>query len=153
MLRGLRKASGNWLGKVIMAGGGTFFVVGFAIWGIGDIFRGGTPTTGAKGGSTESTGEQFRQLFNDRLPQNSRQINRPITPDQARALGLDQQFLQQLASEAAIDERVRSLGLGISDAEVARRISRDPAFRGLTGSFDHARFEQLIRQAGFTEQR
>jgi peptidyl-prolyl cis-trans isomerase D len=43
--------------------------------------------------------------------------------------------------------------LGASDAEIARRIRADPAFQAPNGQFDRPRFEQLIRQAGFTEQR
>jgi len=153
MLRGIRKASSNWVGKSIMAAVVAFLVISFAIWGIGDIFRGSTRTAVASIGDTEITGEQFRQLFNDRLQQLSRQVGRPITPTQARALGLDQQLLAQLLSEAALDQRVRALKLGVSDAEVAQRIQQDPAFHGMTGAFDRSRFEQLIRQAGFTEQR
>jgi peptidyl-prolyl cis-trans isomerase D len=41
----------------------------------------------------------------------------------------------------------------LSDADVAKRITADPSFRGPNGQFDRARFEQLIRQAGFTEGR
>jgi len=153
MLRGLRKASSNWVGKTIMAAVVGFLVISFGIWGIGDIFRGATRTSVATIGSTEITGEQFRQLFNDRLQQLSRQVNRPVTPAQARALGFDQRLLAQLISEAALDDRVRALKLGMSDAEVARRIRQDPGFQGITGQFDRARFEQAIRNAGFTEQR
>jgi peptidyl-prolyl cis-trans isomerase D len=153
MLRGLRKASSNWVGKSIMAAVVGLLAISFAIWGIGDIFRGSTRTAVAKIGSTEITGEQFRQLFNDRLQQLSRQIGRPVTPAQARALGFDQRLLAQLLSEAALDDRVRVLRLGISDAEVARRIRQDPGFQGITGTFDRSRFEQMIRNAGYSEQR
>jgi len=153
MLRGLRKASSNWLGKAIMAAVVLFLIVSFGIWGIADIFRGTSRTTVASVGSTEIGGEQFRQAFNDRLQQMSRQVGRPLTPDQARAFGFDQQLLAQMMSEAALDQTAAKLGLGISDAAIARRITEDPAFRGVTGTFDHQYFQQLIRQAGFTEQR
>ena len=43
--------------------------------------------------------------------------------------------------------------LGVSEAEIAKRITTDPSFRGPSGQFDRNRFEQLIRQAGFTESR
>ncbi len=59
MLRGLRKASSNWLGKLVMAVVVGFLVVSFAIWGIGDIFRGFGRSTVAKIGGTEITIEQF----------------------------------------------------------------------------------------------
>ena len=43
--------------------------------------------------------------------------------------------------------------LGPADAEIAKRITTDPSFRGPSGKFDRTRFEQVIRQAGFTESR
>jgi len=153
MLRGLRKASSNWLGKVVMAAVVGFLVISFAIWGIGDIFRGFGLSTLAKIGGSEITVEQFRQQYHDRLQQLARRLGRPITPDQARALGLEQQLIGQLIAEASIDERARQLRLNLSDAEVARQIMADPNFRGPTGRFDRTHFEQLIRNAGYTEAR
>ena len=54
-----------------------FLVISFAIWGIGDIFRGFGRSTVAKIGRTEITVEQFRTIYNDRLQQYSRQAGRP----------------------------------------------------------------------------
>jgi peptidyl-prolyl cis-trans isomerase D len=153
MLRGLRKASSNWLGKAVMAAVVGFLVISFAIWGIGDIFRGFGRSTVAKIGRTEITIEQFRNQYNDRLQQYSRRLGRPITPDQARALGLDRLVIGQIITEIVLDERARALGLALSDAEVAKQITNDPAFRGPNGQFDRLRFEQTIRAAGYTEGR
>jgi peptidyl-prolyl cis-trans isomerase D len=153
MLRGLRKASSNWLGKAVMAVVVGFLVISFAIWGIGDIFRGFGRSTFAKIGHTEIGIEQFRQLYNDRLQQISRQLGRNVTMEQARALGLDRQVVGQLVAEVALDERARALRLGITDAKIAQHITSDPAFQGTNGQFDRAKFDQLIRQAGYTEQR
>ena len=153
MLRGLRNASSNWLGKAVMAAVVGFLVISFAIWGIGDIFRGFGRSTVAKIGRTEITVEQFRTLYNDRLQQYSRQAGRAIGPEQARQLGLDRLVIGQVVSEILLDERARVLGLALSDAEVAKQITADPAFQGLNGQFDRARFEQVIRNAGFTEAR
>ncbi|HVV60286.1 MAG TPA: SurA N-terminal domain-containing protein [Pseudolabrys sp.] len=153
MLRGIHKASASWLGKAVMAVIMGFLVISFAIWGIGDIFRGFGLSTVATIGSTEIGIEQFRQYYNDRLQQLSRRVGRPITPDQARALGIDRQLVGQLVAETALDEQARRLKLGLSDAEIATRITNDPNFKNVTGQFDRARFEQMIRQAGFTESR
>ncbi len=130
-----------------------FLVISFAIWGIGDIFRGFGRSTVAKIGHTEITIEQFRSLYNDRLQQYSRQFGRPITADQARATGLDRAVIGQIFSEILLDERAHALGLALSDAEVAKQITNDPAFRGPNGQFDRFRFEQIIRNAGYTEPR
>src|SRR5947207_270707 len=153
MLRGMRKAPANWLGRIVMAVLLGMIAVSFAIWGIGDIFRGFGRSTVAKIGSTEITVDQFRQIYNDRLQHLSRELGRPISPDQARALQLDQQLAGQLVAEAALDQRARQMRLNVSDAEIARQIMNDPSFKGANGQFDRARFDQIIRGAGFTETR
>src|SRR5471030_2230182 len=153
MLRGLRKASSNWLAKTIMAVVMGVLIVSFGFWGIADIFRGFGQSTLAKVGHTEISGEQFRQIYTDRLQQIGRQFGRPLTMDQARAFGFDRQVLQQTIAEAALDEEARRLGLGQSEAETMRMIFSDPNFKALNGSFDPARFQATVRQFGFTEQR
>ncbi len=140
MLRGIHKASGSWLGKTIMAGVMGVLVISFAIWGIGDIFRGFGLNSVAKVGSTEISIEQFRQFYNDRLQQLGRQLGRAITPDQARSLGIDRQIIGQFIAETALDEKARSWRLSLSDAEIARLIMNDPNFRGANGQFDRDRF-------------
>jgi peptidyl-prolyl cis-trans isomerase D len=153
MLRGMRKASSNWIGKTIMAVVMGVLIISFGIWGIADIFRGFGQSTLAKIGHTEISTEQFRQLYTDRLQQLGRQFGRPLTMDQARAFGLDRQVLQQTIAEAALDEETQRLGLAMSDEETRRTILSDPNFRGPDGKFDPARFQAAIRQFGYAEAR
>jgi len=153
MLRNIHKASSTWLGKAVLAVVIGFLVISFAIWGIGDIFRGFGRNEVAKIGGSEITVEQFRQFYNDRLQQLSRQLGRPISPDQARALGFDRQILGQLVAETTLDEKVKDWRLGLSNKEIAQHITDDPNFKGPNGRFDRARFEQIIRQGGYTEPR
>jgi peptidyl-prolyl cis-trans isomerase D len=153
MLRGLRKASSNWLGKTVMTVAMGALIVSFGIWGIADIFRGFGQSTLAKVGGTEISLNEFRQIYSDRLQQIGRQFGRPLSQDQARAFGFDRQVLQQTIAEAALDEKARKLGLGQSDAETMRLIVADPSFKGLNGTFDPQRFQGMIRQFGFTEGR
>ena len=153
MLRGIHKASSTWLGKAVMAAVMGIIAVSFAIWGIGDIFRGFGRSAVATIGGTEISIEEFRRFYNDRLQQLGRQVGRPITPDEARARGLDRQLLAQLVAETTIDEQAKQLRLGIDNAEIAKRITSDPSFRGANGQFDRQRFEQIVRQAGYTESR
>ena len=153
MLRGMRKASSNWLGKTIMAVVMGVLIISFGIWGIADIFRGFGQSTVAKIGRTEISLNEFRQIYTDRLQQISRQFGRPLTPDQARAFGLDRQVLQQTIAEAALDEEARRLGLGQSDDQIRQVIMNDPNFKGVGGSFDANRFQAVIRNFGYTEQR
>ncbi len=149
----MRKASSNWLGKIIMATVMGVLIISFGVWGIADIFKGFGQSTLAKIGGTEISIEQFRQLYTEKLQQISRQIGRPLTQDQARAFGLDRQLLLQITAEAALDDNARRLGLGQSDAETMRMITGEASFKGVSGAFDPARFQATIRQAGYTEQR
>jgi len=153
MLRGMRKASSNWLGKAIMSVVMGVLIVSFGIWGIADIFKGFGQSTLAKVGHIEISTEQFRQLYTDRLQQIGRQFGRPLTSEQARAFGIDRQVLQTVIAEAALDEDARRMGLGQSDAEVRRMILNDPNFKNPTGAFDPVRFTQALREFGYTEQR
>jgi peptidyl-prolyl cis-trans isomerase D len=153
MLRGIHKASSGLIGKSIMAVVMGLLVISFAIWGIGDIFRGFGQSSFAEIGSTSIGIEQFRNYYNDKLSQLGRRMGRPITPDQARSLGLDRQILSQLVAETALDQKAKQLRLGVSDEEISRRIMSEGAFQGVNGQFDRARFEQAIRDAGFTEAR
>ncbi|HKM87286.1 MAG TPA: SurA N-terminal domain-containing protein, partial [Xanthobacteraceae bacterium] len=153
MLRGIRKASANWLGRAVMGVIMGLLAVSFAVWGINDIFRGFGRSTVAKIGGTEIPIEQFRQSYNERLQQLARQLGHPLPPEQARALGLDRQVLGEMVTDAGLDQRARQMRLGVSDAEIVRRLTADPAFRTPTGQFDRVRFEQLLRNAGYSEQR
>src|SRR4030088_1530671 len=153
MLRGMRKASSNWLGKTIMAAVMGVLIISFGVWGIADIFKGFGQSTLATVGRTEISINEFRQQYTDKLQQIGRQFGRPLTMDQARAVGLDRQLLQQSIADAALDEEARRIGLGQSDAETMRMIVSDPSFKGVGGAFDPNRFQATIRQIGFTEQR
>jgi peptidyl-prolyl cis-trans isomerase D len=152
MLRGIQKASSGVVGKSIMTVVLGALALSFAIWGIGDIFRGFGRSELAKVGNTEIGIEQFRQTYNERLQDLGRRVGRPITPDQARQLGFERQVLGQMVAQTALDERARQLGLNLSNDEVSKTIVNDPNFRGASG-FDRAVFEAKIRQAGFTEPR
>src|SRR5258707_4485831 len=125
MLRGMRKASSNWLGKIIIATVMGVLIISFGVWGIADIFKGFGQSTLARVGRTEISAEQFRQLYTEKLQQIGRQFGRPLTMDQARAFGLDRQLLQQTIAEAALDEEARRFGLRPFGAEIMCMIFSD----------------------------
>ena len=158
MLRGLRTASSGWLGKTVMAVVVGLLVISFAYWGIGDVFKG--PARGAVAsvggnwlfGGTKLSIEQYQRLYQDRLQSISRQIRRPLTPEMARAFGIDRQVLRQWVEDAVLDQRVATMRLGVSDADVVRRLMEDPAFQGADKQFDPKRFQFVLQQLGQNEQ-
>lgn len=153
MLRGIRKASENWLGRGLMAAVMTLLAGSFAIWGINDIFRGFGRAGLAKIGDAEISIDRFKQNYQDRLQRISRELGRPLPADRASALGLDRQVLGEMIAQAGLDQRVHQMGLGLSDADIARTITSDPNLQNTNGQFDRAKFELILRNMGYSEQR
>src|SRR5580698_8387610 len=153
MLRGIRKASTTWLGRIVMGAVMTLLAGVFALWGINDIFNGFGHSYLAMIGKTEITADQFRQNYNDRLQAMSRQLGKVITPEQANAFGLQQQVLSEMVAQAGLDQRAKQMGLGLSNAEISRRITGNPQFQTPDGKFDAAKFQDALLNANLTEQR
>jgi peptidyl-prolyl cis-trans isomerase D len=151
MLQGMNKLGQSWIGRVVVAIMFGFLIISFGIWGIGDIFRGNVRTHVATVGKTDISAEAYRTAYQTELQRLIQRARRNITPDQARALGIDQRVLGRLVTEAAIDQRAHDLGLAVSDQLVARTIAEDPSFKGANGAFDVVQFNQLLRSNGMNE--
>jgi peptidyl-prolyl cis-trans isomerase D len=150
MLTGIRKAANNWLGRVVLTVVFGILILSFAVWGIGDIFRGYGQQTVAKVGRTEIGIEAFRRAYQQQIFE-IQQRARGFTGEQARALGLDRQVLDRMVGEAALNEHARALGLGMSEEEIALRLVQMPAFTGPNGRFDRQILDNYLREVGLTE--
>ncbi len=150
MLSGIRGAAETWLGKIVLTILFAFLIVSFAIWGIGDIFRSGGATSLASVGRTEISPEAFRRVYQQRILE-IQQRSRGFTSEQARAIGLDRQVLNQLVSEAALDDNARRLGLAITTEDVARALANNTAFKSADGRFSKLAFDSYLRDVGLTE--
>jgi peptidyl-prolyl cis-trans isomerase D len=151
MLTGMRGAANSWLGKIVLTVMFGFLIVSFAIWGIGDIFRGYGTTTLAKVGGTEIGIQAFTRAYQQRILE-IQQRSRGFTNEQARQIGIDRQVLSQMTGEAALNESTRKLGLGIADEDVAKSLASLPNFRGADGKFNRVLFDNTIREAGFSNE-
>ncbi len=151
MLSGMREASKNWLGRVVLTIVMGLLIISFGLFGIGNWLSGLGQGSLAKVGSTEISFETFRVAFANQLQQLSNQQRRLITNEQARAAGIDQQVLGQLMSDAALDEQVKRLGLNVSEDAIAQSVVNNPSFKGINGQFDRAKLVELARQNGYTE--
>jgi peptidyl-prolyl cis-trans isomerase D len=151
MLEGLRAASQNWIGRAIMALVMGVIVVSFAIWGVGDVFRGMTTQRLARVGSGEVSVETYRNAYQNELRRIQQRMRRAITNEEARQSGLDLQILERLVTEVALDQKARQLQLAVSDETAQRLLASEKVFEGPDGKFDAARFKQIANDAGFTE--
>lgn len=152
MLQGIRNATKHWVGYLvltIMVGG---LVVAFAAWGVGDIFRGGVDTTVATVGDRTIDRDTFDLELKSQLRAYSAQQQTEITVEQARAMGLHKIILDRMIERIAMDDRVSSLGLTVSDETITNVIQKDQTFEGGSGTFDHDRFLRILQKSGMGEQ-
>lgn len=152
MLQNIRDASQHWLGKIVLTIIFTLLIAGVGIFGVEEFFRGGSSTTVATVGKTQIGAEAVRSAYQNQLQRFQAQFRRNITPDQARALGIERQVLQQLVTEAALDQKTHDLGLAVSDAAVLRAIQDEKSFQNAEGRFDRTLFYQTLQRAGLNEQ-
>lgn len=151
MMQGIRNAGQTWLGKLLVAILFSILIGSFAIWGIGDIFRGASRNTVATVGKTDIDIEKVRSAYQTELQRLSRRFRQNISPEQARMFGIDQQVLSRLITEAAMDADATARGLTLSNETVAQSIVEDQNFRGSSGQFDRGMFNELLRQSGLNE--
>lgn len=151
MLQNIRNASQHWLGKIVLTVIFTFLIAGVAIFGVEEFFRGGSSTAVATVGRTPITAEAVRTAYQNQLQRYQTQMRRTLTPDQARALGVDRQVLAQLVTEASLDQKTHDLGLAVPDAAVIRAIHDEKSFQNAQGQFEPALFHQTLQRAGLNE--
>lgn len=152
MMQGIRKASQGLLGRLVISVMFGVLILAFAIWGVGDIFRGYGRNEVARVGKTEISIEQMRTAYQNDLQNLIRQQRRQISPEMARALGLDRQVLSRLVNEATLDQTAQNMHLAVSDETIRNLIFDDPVFRDAGGQFSAARFNELLRSNGYSEQ-
>jgi peptidyl-prolyl cis-trans isomerase D len=147
MLDSMRQAAGGWTAKVLLG----LLVASFAVWGISGQFFGYGTGTVASVGEQEVTAISFDRALRQRMLALGQQLQRGVSLEQARALGVPEQVLAELVSQAALDDQARLFNLGISDDMLAREIAADPNFQGVGGTFDRSRFQAVLGNARITE--
>ncbi len=151
MLSGMRKASKNWLGRVVTTLIMGLLIFSFGIFGIGSWLGSVGQGALAKVGSTEISFDAFRSAFGNELQRLTNQQRRVVTTELAKAAGVDQMVLSTLMSEATLDEQAKQRGLRVSEDYVVKQLTRNPNFKGRDGQFDRARLAEFARQYGYTD--
>ncbi|MDZ4312656.1 MAG: SurA N-terminal domain-containing protein [Cypionkella sp.] len=112
-------------------------------------FGGGVTSIGTVGDRKIDVGDYARSL-RQAMDGFSQQIGQPVTLQQAQAIGLDRQVLQQVMDRAALDNEADRIGLSVGDATVASKVSAIPSFQGING-FDRTAYRDVLRQNNMTE--
>ncbi len=121
-------------------------IAGLAGFGVGGL--GGTIRSIGNVGDTEISVVDYQRALQAQLNAEQQRQRRPISFSEATQSGLDLQVRTNLAATAALTEEVRTIGLSVSDAEVARELQSVPAFQGPSGGFDREAYEFALSQNG-----
>ena len=126
-------------------------VLAFSVWGIGDIFRNYDIGTIARIGDREVESQEFFFRFNRELNRVSSELERFVSPEEARESGLDYQILTNLILEKTINSSGDQMKLRPSDESLTKRIRSTNAFKNAFNQFDRNIFNQVLRQNGINE--
>ncbi|WP_454849494.1 SurA N-terminal domain-containing protein [Rhizobium binxianense] len=144
----LRRAAQTWVAKLLLL----LLVASFGIWGVSrELVSGGSSTAVVTVGDQKVDVNEFRLAYQRQVAAVSQQFGMRLTPEQARAFGVEQQVLAQLVAGASLDQLADDMRLGLSEDRLAQLIGEDPAFKAVNGQFDRQLFTSRLRNAGIRE--
>ena len=145
MLRSMREGAKSAPMKIFLI----TLAIGFAMWGIDDVFRNvGSNDAAVKAGDHEITALEAAQEF-DR----ARRAYLPRANNtEAIAQGLLGDVLAGLARRAVFSAEADRMGLTVTREMEKAHIAGEPAFRDETGRFNLLRFQDALARSGLTEE-
>lgn len=124
-------------------------IVALAGFGV-DSFGGSVRSIG-KVGDREIRAQDYFVALQQAVRAEGERRGQPISFQQAREIGLDQQVLSQLVTRAALENETMRRNISIGDDLVREEILAIPAFRGLDGEFDREAYRFGLQQQGLSE--
>ena len=145
MLRSMREGAKSAPMKIFLV----TLAIGFAMWGIDDVFRNvGSNDAAVKAGNHEITALEAAQEF-DR----TRRAYLPgANNTEAIAQGLLGDVLAGLARRAVFSAEADRMKLSVTREMEKKHIAGEPAFRDETGRFNLLRFQDALARAGINEE-
>ena len=149
MLQSIRTKTASWTVKLLFA----LLVLSFAVWGIEDVFRGGsTSDIVIKVEDIEIPARQVNERLQSEISTLRQRFGQSLTTEQARQLGLLNTVIDSMATDAVFLAFARDRGIVVTDAMVRAAIAEEPAFRGPDGAFSRDQFVAALRSVGMTEE-
>ena len=149
MLSFFRGFLATWPARIFFA----VLAMSFAVWGISndDPFGLGGREGITVGGQTVSMPEIDR-AYRQQLAQVAKQMGQSEPSPELRQ-AVAGQTIQRVATQAALQAKVRDLGLAVPEATLRDAAFDIPAFRDKDGKFDRPTMLALLRNNGLTEAR
>lgn len=131
-----------------------WLLMGMLVLGLGGFgvtnFSGGTTNIGTVG-DTDLSSQEYARALRGEIQNFAARTGREVSGAEARAIGLDQAALARMVVAAVLEEEANRLGISAGDQVVAEQITAVPAFQGLDGKFDRARYADTLNREGIRE--
>ncbi|SMO34717.1 peptidyl-prolyl cis-trans isomerase [Paracoccus laeviglucosivorans] len=131
-----------------------WLLMGMLVLGLGGFgvtnFSGGTADIGGVGKVDVGSQDYARALRNE-VQDFAARTGRQLTPSEAKSIGIDQVALSRLFVAAAMEDEANRLGVSVGNKAVGDQIVKSPAFAGLDGKFDRARYADTLNREGIRE--
>jgi peptidyl-prolyl cis-trans isomerase D len=127
-------------------------IASFALWGVGDIFRGGGGQSWViKAGEATVSQRDFARSFQRQFSQMRQSFGGQLNMETARQMGLVDRITQQIANRALFDAHAKDMNLLVGEQQLLERITEQQAFQNDQGEFVRARFETALQRSGMSE--
>lgn len=120
-------------------------VIGFALWGVNDVFTPSNPNAVMSVGDTDVSVNEFNEAFRNELQTIAQESGQGLTDQEAYNRGVHEKVLQSLVGDALISVDADDLGIGVN-RKTARQVVEDiEAFKDeLTGKFSENKLNEIL---------
>ncbi len=130
-----------------------FLVIGFAIWGVNDVFSPSASNAMASVGKTEIDSVEFERAFKRQLETLSRESGTSLSNEEAYQRGIHSQVLGGLIQDKVITIDADDLGIGVNRKLALEEVSKIEVFIDeLTGEFSVQKYENTLANNRITRQ-
>ena len=128
-----------------------FLVIGFAIWGINDVFSPSAKNSIATIGKAEISGDEFEAAFRRELENLGRESGETMSHAEAYQQGVHSRVLGGLIQQQVINVDADDLGIGVNRKLAREEVSQIPVFVDeLTGKFSEQKYLSALAQNRIT---
>ena len=132
MLQSIRNFTKGKLSKVLLV----ILIIPFVLWGMGDVFRGGSQTTIATLNDKRISITDYINHFNSLNVSREFIINNPETK-------IFEEALNKLVSSKVLVEEAKKIGIVITEKSLSQIIKNDPNFLD-NGKFSRTKYEKFL---------
>ncbi|MDA0781467.1 MAG: SurA N-terminal domain-containing protein [Rickettsiales bacterium] len=147
MLEAMRKGSQNIFVKLLLG----VLALSFVVWGVGDVFRGGSSTTIAKVGDEKIGYEEYYNSLQREISRFQQILGTTLTPELMQQFDVKRRVFDQMVDNKLIRLRVGELNLKVGDNVVRDIIARESAFYDESGKFNPENFKMVLQYNGLDE--